>query len=110
MLDRKIDLVKIRVQDVGTTCTMLASKFTRTLHAKHGIVIKLHHPHVLNTIAAYNNLLNDDELISIYKKIETEVRAHIKTKLSDYYQDVPIKFNKKVAMASRQQYSNDAEK
>ena len=101
MLDRKIDLVKIRVQDVGTTCTMLASKFTRTLYTKEGIVIRLHHAHLLNTIAAYNNLLDDDELNAIYQKIEAEVRAHIKEKLPTHYQNLPIKFNKKIAMESR---------
>jgi len=101
MLEKKIDLVKIRVQDVGTACTMLASKFTRTLYAKKGIVIRLHHPNLLNTIAAYNNLINDDELNKTYRKIEAEVRRYVSTKLPPHYQNVPITFNKKIAMKSR---------
>jgi len=101
MLEKKIELKGLRVQDVGTTCIMLVSKFSRTIHAKHGVVIQLHKPRVLNTVAAYAAATNDDQLKAIYGQIEYEIRQHIKKTHPRSYDTVSLRYDRKSALESR---------
>ncbi len=102
MTGKKIELVRVRVQDVGIACIMLVSKFSRAIHAKHGVVIRLHQPHVLNTVAAYAALIEDEQLRSIYQLIENEIRQHLKAKHPNNYDQIEIRYNKKIALQSRE--------
>ena len=100
-IERKVNLVGMRVQDIGTTCIMLVSKFSRTIHAKHGVVIRLHQQNVLNTVAAYTALFDDEQLNSIYQLIENEIREHLKVQHPKNYERLKFSYSKKVALQSR---------
>jgi len=92
----------IRVQDVGTTCIMLVSKFSRAIHAKHGLIVRLHQPHVLNTVAAYAAVTDDKLLKTIYLQIEHEIRQHLKHMHPGFsYDTVSLRYSKKGALESR---------
>ena len=73
----KVNLADIKIQDVGATCIMLVSKFSRAIKAKHGVVIQLRDPQVLNKVAAYASATGSDELKLINSQIEEEIRRHL---------------------------------
>ena len=96
--EKKIELLNIRVQDVGTTCIILVSKFSRAIHQKRGVVIQLHKPHVLNTVAAYMALTDDQQLTAIYQRIENEIRQYLKKEHPNSYDTLTLRVSKKAAL------------
>lgn len=75
--ETKINLTEIRIQDVGATCIMLVSKFSRVIKAKHGVTIQLRDPNVLNKVASYARASKSAELKTIYQQIEDEIRRYV---------------------------------
>ncbi len=106
IFDRRVDLATIRVQDVGARCIMLVSQFSRLVYAKHKVVVRLHHPHVLNTVYAYAKLIDDKELELIYKAIENEIYRYLSTKYPKQEGNISVKFNRKVALESKNRFKN----
>lgn len=100
-VEKRVELSRLRVQDVGTTCVMLVSKFSRAIHQKKGIVIRLHRPHVINTVAAYAACSNDPQLHAIYKQIEHEIRQHLKQEHPNSYDTLVLRISKKTALESQ---------
>lgn len=72
----KINLADVKVLDIGATCIMLVSKFSRIIKAKHGITIQLRDPQVLNKVAAYASATNNAELKHINAQIQDEMRKY----------------------------------
>ncbi len=64
--EQGIYLMEARIQDLGNTGIMLVSKFSRKAMAKHGTIVRLHKPHVLNQVAVHAARYNDDELNAIF--------------------------------------------
>ena len=106
VFDRSVDLSTIRVQDVGATCIMLVSKFSRIIYANHKVVIRLHHAHVLNTVYAYAKLIDDEDLKLVYKNIEREIYAYLASKYPPKQGNIGFRFNKKVALQSNNHFRN----
>jgi len=90
--EQSISLMTVRIQDLGNTGIMLVSKFARKAMAKHGTIILLHKPHVLNQVAAHAAKYNDDELNTIYNLIEFEVRKHLQKTLPQSYKTVALHY------------------
>jgi len=89
--EQTIKLTDIKVQDVSATCIMLVSKFSRVIKAKHGVVIQLRDPNVLNKVAAYASASNSAELKIVYQQIEAEIREHLRRKNPDTMSDIVFK-------------------
>ncbi len=81
---------------------MLVSKFSRAIYSRHKIVIRLHHPHVLNTVYAYAKLIDDKDLKLIYLNIEREIHAYLRSKYPEHDGDIAFRFNRKVALQSNE--------
>lgn len=92
---KQINLRDIKVQDVGTTCIMLVSKFSRLINKKHGIVIRLHSPHVLSRVAAYAAATKSAQLKLIYEQIEVEIKKHLEKKHPEINSKVIFKYPEK---------------
>ena len=84
----KVNLADIKIQNVGATCIMLVSKFSRVIKAKHGVVIQLRDPQVLNKVAAYASATDDAELKLINSRIQEEIRQNLSPKGSRQNKDI----------------------
>jgi hypothetical protein len=81
----KVNLNDIKIQEVSTTCIMLTSKFSRILKAKHGVVIKLQDPQILNKVAAYAADSNVAQLKIVAEQIEAEIIEHLQKQDPQHY-------------------------
>lgn len=86
----KVNLTDIKIQDISSSCIMLASKFSRLAKAQHGVIIKLQDPQVLNKIMSYSVNSDSSELKKVSQQIEIEVLKHLQ-KISPQEYDLVIK-------------------
>lgn len=100
-VDKKVELSSIKVQDVGNTCIMLVSKFSRAIHQKRGVVIQLHKPHVLNTVAALAALADDPKMNAIYQQIDHEIRQYLKVEHPHSYDTLTLNVSKNAALQNQ---------
>lgn len=75
--DIKVNLADIKIQDVGTDCVLLVTKFSRLLKLKHGVILKVQDKQVLSKVAAYANSSNSAQLKIIYDRIQGEITQHL---------------------------------
>lgn len=97
----RVNLNDIKVQDVSTNCIMLVSKFGRLLKAKHGVVLKLQEPRVLNKVAAYASSTNSAQLKIVYDQIEAEIVKHLQKKNSQVYDHVVFQHKREAHLFSK---------
>jgi len=73
----KIRLKDIHPSQLNNDCLRLVMKFSRTLKAKQGVMLKIQDKDILIKISDYAKSSGDDELKVIYQELKEHVKKSV---------------------------------